>query len=126
MSKFIEDFGEVVKILPLEQGTTADGRNWRRQTIVVEFDRGGNIIDRVAFEGGNRYIEDIAQLNVGDKVDISYYVTSREWKDRWFTSANIYSIEVRREAAAPKTEPAPAPKCPEPAFEASEGPDLPF
>lgn len=130
MSKFIEDLGEVAQILPVRTGTTADGRTWSRQTIVVKFDRGDNITDTIAFEGGSRYIDDFAQLKAGDKVDIAYYVNSREWNGKWFTSANVYSISIHKELVSEKKEAAKAqaPACPPPAFQPSEaeGPDLPF
>ena len=85
-------FGKVVSKLPEVSGENANG----------EWVRGGFVISptsdpskRVAIEAmGVEKVGQIAKLKMGQDIMVTYTVESREYGDRWFTSARLISLQA--------------------------------
>ena len=138
--------GKVIFKLPLQSGTSKAGNPWSKQEYVLEtieaypkkvhFDFFG--------ERANQY-----PLEVGDLVDLSFDIESREYNGRWYTSIRGWKAEkldpnavaAANAPAAPGYQVVPAPAGPAPTGPApvadpaapvadftqpAEGDDLPF
>jgi hypothetical protein len=57
-------------------------------------------------------VADLETMMVGDKVEITYQVTAREWNGKWYNNVDLYKIESTEEKAqqpvAPSAPSAPA------------------
>lgn len=80
--------------------TGKDGREWQNQTLVLDVtDASGKYHDKIAMTAGDRTLEDVAALSVGDSVEVDLSIRSREWQGKWFT--NIDLLQIVPVAAAP-------------------------
>ena len=46
----------------------------------------------------------ITNLNEGDEVEVSFNLSSREWNEKWFTSADAWKIEKSENNTSTTTE----------------------
>ena len=91
--------GKLVKILDLETGTSKAGKEWQKQTVVI--DTGGefnNIIAVSAF--GKDKIKHLNKLDVGMTVAILCNVYSREYKGKYYH--NIYGYHFTQQSYNPE------------------------
>lgn len=138
--------GKIIVKLPLQSGTSKAGNPWSKQEYVLE------TMDaypkRVHFDffgdRANQY-----PLEVGDLIDLSFDIESREYNGRWYTSIRGWKADkVDPNAIAAANDPnmatpsgpaptGPAPTAPAPVADAAgvpqndfsqqgEGDDLPF
>lgn len=105
----ISQFGQV------ESGTTQNGNSWSRQVVVLEVAGFGNSFSKIALTAQNQRVEELQDYQIGDRVEVGYSVTAREWNGKWFNNVDLINIkffdEVASAAPAPQTAPvAPAPR----------------
>jgi|TARA_R110002020_G_scaffold110222_8_gene254646 hypothetical protein len=85
----MEVTGKLVKKLDLETGTSKAGKEWQKQTVVI--DTGGefnNIIAVSAF--GEDKIKHLNKLEEGMTVAIACNVYSREYKGKYYHNIDGY------------------------------------
>lgn len=89
--------GKITSILPLLTGTSESGKEWKKQTIIVEEKDGdfGNIIAVSCF--GEDSVQKTSTLSVGDRVEITAKVSSREFGNSWFTDVTLRTLKVYKE-----------------------------
>ena len=75
---------------------------------------------KVALQASGNLVGDLQSIIVGDKVEVSYQVTAREWQGKWYNNVDLYRVQ-RIEAQQPKS----TPLVPSGSTEPVEG-DLPF
>ena len=63
-----------------------NGNPWYRQTIVVDVAGFNGSYRKVALQASGNLVQDLEGAMIGDKVEISYQVTAREWK-KWYNNA---------------------------------------
>ena len=110
----------------VDTGISKNGNSCSRQTIVVS--REGIIApyDKVALSVFGDKVVDSEKCRVGDKVEITYSISAKEYNGRWYNDVSLYRIDLQEaktqiwQRPAPAGEPFPA-NC----FEEQEG-DLPF
>lgn len=105
----ISQFGQV------ESGTTQNGNLWSRQVVVLDVAGFGNSFSKIALTAQNQRVEELQDYQIGDRVEVGYSVTAREWNGKWFNNVDLINIkffdEVASAAPAPQTAPvAPAPR----------------
>lgn len=113
--------GTIIVALPEVSGTSKSGNAWKKREYVLE-NTEGQFPRKVAFTcfGDNA---DRIKLNVGDKVNMSFDIESREFNGRWYTDIRCWRCEVLNDApAAPAQAPAGAPVPPAPATGEDEFP----
>lgn len=94
----MKERGTIYSIGPVEDITTKSGRQMSKQQVVVEF-LDNTYLRRVAmYAVTDGAIDAIARMEVGDQVDVVYSVSSREWKDRWYTDVTLLRIDDVRDA----------------------------
>lgn len=118
--------GKVVAVPPVQSGTSAKGE-WKRQTVVVEY-QDGQYTSKVALENGKK-ADEFGKLNIGDECTFKCNTpTSREYNGRWYTSVNCWGWDVDNKAEVEQEatpEPTPHPTTTAEAT-AKVGDDMPF
>ena len=94
----------------IESGTSQNGYDWARQTVVIDVASFNNTFSKIALVAQNDRVNDLAEYQIGDRVEIGYSVTAREWKGKWFNNVDLVNIKFLDEvaAAAPAPQAAPA------------------
>ena len=84
--------GQVVAILPLEQGITKAGKDWQKLTIIIEFSE-GNYQKKLALSATKEeLIKTLKNLKQGDSITASINLESREFNGKWFNSVNVWKV----------------------------------
>lgn len=102
----------------IQQGTSQNGYDWARQVIVLEVPSFNGTFSKIALTAQNQRVDDLQQYQIGDRVEVGYSVTAREWDGKWFNNVDLINInfldEVAPAAPAPQVAPvapvAPAPR----------------
>ncbi len=106
----LEIEGRIARKLPVQTGTSARG-TWSKQEFIFEYQE-GNFPTQICMNvWGDEKVRDFEKYQVGDKVKISFNLSSREYNGRWYTDVRAWRIEP---AGAPSYD-AQAPYAPAPA-----------
>ncbi|QDP67599.1 MAG: hypothetical protein GOVbin568_38 [Prokaryotic dsDNA virus sp.] len=83
--------GTLVKVLEPQTGKTKAGKDWIKQDFVL--DTGAEYRPEVCFTlFGEKNIAQINGLAVGTKLEVSFSLSSNEYKGKYYTSANAFAI----------------------------------
>jgi len=84
--------GTITKVLPLQSGTTAAGKDWQKAGFLLETTETYNNL--YCFDVfGEEKVQNFNKYNkVGDVVDVDFNVKTNEWKDKYFTSLDAWKI----------------------------------
>ena len=85
--------GRITQVLPLQEGLSQTGNQWRKQTIVVKQGDDVPFPDEVALDLFNDRIP-VTQLNVGQLVDVHFGIRTREYNDRFYNEINVVKFTV--------------------------------
>lgn len=99
----------------IESGTTQSGFDWARQTVVLDVASFNNTFSKIALVAQNDRVNDLAQYQIGDRVEVGYSVTAREWNGKWYNNVDLVNIKFLDEVAAAAPAPQAAPVAPAPA-----------
>lgn len=84
--------GRIARKLPVQQGTSARGA-WAKQEFIFEYQE-GNFPSQICMNvWGEDKVRDLEKYQVGDKVKISFNLSSREYNGRWYTDVRAWRIE---------------------------------
>jgi len=108
--------GRITVVLPLQEGTSAKGTAWSKQTAVVE-ESEGQYPQSLAFDMMG---DKIVALTVGQQVEVDFDTKVREYQGKYFNNVNAWKVTVV--GAAQVTPATTMPQAPTP----PEGADLPF
>lgn len=118
---------KLVQILPLQSGMGKNGE-WKKQDIIVETD--GQYPKKVCVSiWGDKANESV--LQVGNILDISFDVESREYNGRWYTDVRAWKVDLAAPVSGYPAQDMPnyAQQTPPPApadFGGDSADDLPF
>ena len=119
--------GRIVRKLNVQNGSSARGP-WSKQEFIFEYQE-GNFPTQVCMNvWGEDKVRDLARHNDGEKVKVSFNLSSREYNGRWYTDVRAWRIESAAPvASAPSQDPGsmPPPPTEEPAGTLDDD-DLPF
>jgi len=131
--------GVVKMCLPVVSGTSRTGKNWMKQSFVLEYE-GGNYPRTVKFDViGEEKLRNFG-IREGETITVSLDINSREYNGNYYNDITCWRVE-REQANAPAQQPQPQPQyqavsngviypeAPMPAPEAAPVPkegDLPF
>ena len=82
-----------------QQGTSQNGFDWARQVVVIETPSYNGSFTKIALTAQNQRVDDLANYQIGDKVEVDYSVTAREYNGKWYNSVNLVNIKSMDEAA---------------------------
>ena len=114
---------KIVRKLPVQSGNSARGQ-WSKQEFVVEYQDGQYPAQVCMNVWGADKVNDLGNYQVGDKVKISFKITSREFNGRWYTDIRVWRLEhvwdqqTQQAGAAPQQPAAPAAPAPQAAPQA--------
>ena len=90
--------GRIVRKLAVQSGTTARGA-WSKQEFIFEYQE-GNYPSQVCMNvWGEDKVKDLEKYQIGDKVKVSFNLSSREFNGRWYTDVRAWRIEPAGQAA---------------------------
>ncbi len=116
--------GKIQQILKPQSGTSQAGKEWNKQEFVIETEE--QYPRKVCFTLFGEKTSLINGLSVGDEVEVSFNLESREYNGRWFHNVNAWKID--KPSVGNISEPPPEFGAgdipPEPAEDAAS--DLPF
>ena len=84
--------GQIIKILDVQIGVSKDGKEWQKQTFVIDNNEKYNNI--FAFEiFGEEKVQNFTKYNkLHDIVDVEFNVSCNEWQGKFFTTLNAWKI----------------------------------
>ena len=115
--------GKLSSKLSVESGTSKAGKEWKKQSFVV--DTGAQYNPEICFQlFGEDKIAMLQHHNEGDQIEVSFNLSSREYNGKYFHNIDAWRIENIGAGATNETPLAEEP----PVFDApaSEEDDLPF
>lgn len=84
--------GRIARKLNVQTGTSARG-SWAKQEFIFEYQE-GNFPSQVCMNvWGEDKVKDLERYQVGDKVKVSFNLSSREYNGRWYTDVRAWRIE---------------------------------
>ena len=84
--------GRIVRKLNVQSGNSARG-TWSKQEFIFEYQE-GNYPSQVCMNvWGEEKVRDLDKYQLGDKVKISFNLSSREYNGRWYTDVRAWRIE---------------------------------
>lgn len=132
----IKEIGTLIFKSQVESGTSRNGYEWQRQTIVVEVPDYQGTFRKVALAASGDRVTDMAAHNIGDEIEVLYKVSAREWEGRWYNSVDLIKVngqdaqEEDSQPAAPAAPEKPKPRKTSPLVDQREiepkDDDLPF
>ena len=118
--------GRIARKLNVQTGTSARGA-WSKQEFIFEYQE-GNFPSQICMNvWGDDKVRELDKYQVGDRVRISFNLSSREFNGRWYTDVRAWRIEPAGQQQMPQ--PSQAPSAPLPSIDdlpAGEDEDLPF
>ena len=96
--------GKVSLILPVEEGISKAGKEWQKQSFVI--DTGDQYNPELCFQvfGTDKIEKVINAINVGQQVEVHFNVSSREWEGKYFHNIDAWKVEVLGSAVATPTQ----------------------
>ena len=110
----MEISGQVTKVLEVQKGTAASGKEWQKVTFVIDTKEDYNNV--LAFEiFGDDKVENFLKYNkVGSKVKVDFNIKCNEWQGKYFTSLDAWKVfkaeDVGDEPKAAAPQPATVPE----------------
>lgn len=95
----IKEKGTIAVLGEVQSGTSQSGNPWYRQTIVVDVAGYNGSYRKVALQASGNVVGDLETAQIGDKVEISYQVTAREYNGKWYNNVDLYKVEFTEESA---------------------------
>jgi len=118
--------GKIQQILKPESGVSRAGKEWQKQEFVVETN--DQFPRKVCFTLFKDKSSLLNGFSVGDEVDVSFNLESREFNGKWYHNINAWKLDKKQgEESLPEPPPEFRPEDipPEPADD-SDSSDLPF
>lgn len=91
----MKEQGKIKAILPVESGTSKDGKEWKKVVFVIANSKGYEGREQIfAFEiFGAEKVDKFLQFNkVGDVVDVDFNITTNEWQGKYYTSLGAWKV----------------------------------
>lgn len=83
--------GIVIAVLDIKAGTSAKGP-WKKQSFVIKTD--GQYPKAICFDVFASGDKQLTTPHIGQSVDVSFSVESREYNGNYYTNASAFKIEV--------------------------------
>jgi hypothetical protein len=92
----LEMKGKLVKVLDLQSGTSKAGKQWVKQSFVI--DTGSQYNSELCFNlFGQDKVDLLRDVTIGDEVTVLFNLSSREYKGNYYTSADAWKFKQSKE-----------------------------
>ena len=105
--------GKLEQKLTVEKGTSKAGKEWVKQTIVINNGDQYNPNTAISFFGDDK-VKMLEKFNVGQDVSIGVNISSKEFNGKWYNQIDGWKITSNTHVANPALN------------ESDESDDLPF
>ena len=82
--------GKFKKLLKLESGVSKAGKEWKKQSFILDTLNEYN--PDLCIDTFGERLNDIQNIDEGTLIECDINISSREWKEKWFTSASLFKI----------------------------------
>lgn len=83
--------GKLIKALPLEKGVSKAGKEWQKQSFVI--DSGDQFNPEICFSMfGEDKIKSLKGFKAGQEVEVFFNLQSKEYNGKYYTSAECWKI----------------------------------
>ena len=97
--------GKIIQLLPVQTGQGKNG-TWKKQDFILE--TGDQYPKKVCIAVWGDKIN-MSNFKIGDPVEVSFDVESREYNGRWYTDVKAWKIAAKGAGSAPANQPANVP-----------------
>ena len=104
-----QSIGTINSMSEVQSGISQSGFQWQKMTIILDVPGFRDSFSRQVFQVSGDRVSDVLNFHVGDKVEISWAMTAREWNGRWYNNVDLIRINPQEERQ-PAPAPAPAAK----------------
>ena len=101
----VKERGTITFMSDVQSGMSQNGNPWYRQTIVVDVAGFNGSYRKVALQASGNLVGDLETAKIGDKVEISYQVTAREYNGKWYNNVDLYKVEFLEPAMSQMQQP---------------------
>lgn len=91
--------GKLTKVLELQKGVSKAGKEWQKQSFVI--DTGSDFNNEICIDVFGDKIELINKLKVGVELDVKLNVSSKEFKGRYYHNVSAWEILIVDSATKP-------------------------
>jgi len=85
--------GKLIEILEIESGTSKAGKEWQKLNFVI--DNYSQFNPNVCFSlFGDDKIKILSSFEVGQEIDVSFNVSSREFNGKYYHNVDAWKIEA--------------------------------
>ena len=117
----LEITGKLIKILDEESGTSKAGKEWKKQSFVI--DTGAQFSPEVCFSlFGEKKTTMLQDVRPGEEIKVAFNLSSREYNGKYYHNIDAWKIEK----TSGGTQQASAPVTSEISAEPEVNDDLPF
>ena len=102
----IKEKGTISFMSEVQSGMSQNGNPWYRQTIVVDVAGYNGSYRKVALQATGDVVGDLAGAVLGEKIEVSYQVTAREWNGKWYNNVDLYKVQFLEDGVQQPTAPA--------------------
>ncbi|PKP46828.1 MAG: hypothetical protein CVT95_06470 [Bacteroidetes bacterium HGW-Bacteroidetes-12] len=115
--------GKLASILEAESGTSKAGKEWRKQSFVI--DNGDQFNPNVCFSlFGQDKIAMLDNFSIGQEIEVAFNLSSREFNGKWYHNLDAWKISIiGSESTSSQPQAVSAPSISD---APEEGDDLPF
>lgn len=110
--------GKVLQVLPIEGGTSRNGNQWSKASLIVEVAENPQYPKKVKISN-MKNADAFAKIPVGAEVSFKVEIESREYNARWYTEITCWGWDAPQ--VQPVQEQQPLEQSPDP-----QNDDLPF
>lgn len=84
--------GTISKILKVETGQSKAGKEWKKQNFVLDTNAEYNNL--ICFQlFGDKKLEAFSRFKEGERVEVSFNVSSREYNDKYYHNLDAWKLE---------------------------------
>ena len=83
--------GRLIKILPIESGVSKAGKEWSKQDFFIETEE--QFSKQVCFTLFGDKMDVLQYYKVGDLINVSFNVQSREYNGKYFHNINAWKLQ---------------------------------
>ena len=94
--------GRITKILDPQSGTSKAGKEWKKQTFILETEEKYNNVYPIEVFGLEKLEEVQDVLKVGNTVNVHFNVNANEWQGKYFVSLSMWKAEIGGGQPAPE------------------------
>jgi|TARA_R110000744_G_scaffold5556_1_gene19761 hypothetical protein len=88
----LEVKGNLVKVLEMQSGISKAGKEWVKQSFVV--DTGAKYNPLICFNlFGQEKVDMLLEFSAGDNVQVLFNLSSREYNGNYYTSADVWQMQ---------------------------------